>query len=79
MSLVGNLRRHRKLREQFEIDRILGILEVPARSMREIAMGRNNWVKDTRPAPLWNLKLGIVDWAWVARFLFEQRVTNLMR
>lgn len=79
MSLVGNLQRRRKLREQFEIDWILGFKEVPiARSMRE--MQRDNLMRvDTRPAPKWNLKLGLNEWAWVLRFMFEQRVINLMR
>lgn len=80
MSLVGNLRRYRTLRDRFEVERILdGIHAVSARTMREIREERNAIVKDTRPAPLWNLKLGLIDWAWVTGFMFEQRVLNLLR
>lgn len=80
MSLVGNLREYRRQRNRFEIERILdGIHAVGARNMREIREERNAIVRDTLPAPKWNLKLGVIDWAWVTRFMFEQRVLNLLR
>lgn len=80
MSLVGNLRRHRKLRDRFEVERILdGIHSVSARTMRDIREERNAVIRDTLPAPLWNLRLGLSEWTWVARFMVEQRVLNLLR
>lgn len=72
MRLVQRYLNWRRERDLKEVERILGGLAAPARTVRQIAAGVEPWgqrVKDTLPVPNWNL--GFMDWIFAGAVMME--------